>query len=327
LSIFIGYRDISLGTDTISYYEIYTQVNSFDIFILTGDLGYDRVELVFVLIISIFKLIGFSYSFFLFFLTFLSMLILYFSTILMFDKKEFGAGVVLFLLITSTFSFWSGHINILRHGIATSFFLLSLILLHRKKTIKSFVVFFISAGFHSFVLMVLPFWFFGKKVINLILKPIVVICLTLSFALLSPVEILESVKFLSPKLETLYLYTVSESKPFQLFSLSFIMDCSIFFLIYMARYFKYITMSNFENKLLVLTLFLICLVFFFGFNNIIAGRYSLLLNTVICVLVVKCTVSFFGLKNLIAVIYIFLIITMFSFLKVINITAGFAGKY
>lgn len=177
-----GSRDLSVGTDTIAYLEIFRIIAA----------GYEtRFEYGFVGIvkfISYFTLSPFIY-FSVFTLIVLASYILLYFTIIDWrwgERENSDLFLILGLLLSSSW-FVVAVINGLRQGMSLPWVYLSLFLLIRKKYFYSGISFLISAGFHLSVFSLIPFF------ILLILKRIWLFSLFFLAAIFYPLGINENI--------------------------------------------------------------------------------------------------------------------------------------
>lgn len=153
LFLFIGLRPVTLGTDTISYFNIYETFN-FGVF----DSGLEYIFSFFVIIFKSFNL-NFSY-----FLAFLSLLFL--SGIAFFSRSFYRNDISFLLLVVSSLGFWLYSVNILRGGIAFSFFLIGLVFYmdYGRRSLGFLISFCVAIGFHISILVPFLILYFLPRV-------------------------------------------------------------------------------------------------------------------------------------------------------------------
>ncbi|MCA4806985.1 EpsG family protein [Myroides odoratimimus] len=128
----VGLRDLTIGSDTLSYFGIWQNVNNFEF----------EGEYVFGALMFVLKNSGFSFSFFLFIIVLMFSVYVYKS----FKLLGYTFGINPFLLLFSFISFFffeSITINVIRQGLALSFLLYSwtLYVTHSRKKYYIFYLF------------------------------------------------------------------------------------------------------------------------------------------------------------------------------------------
>lgn len=147
VSFYVGFRPLSLGSDTESYSEIY---NEWDLGIFDSGFEYS-----FSFLFYLFSLIGVDYSIVQFFLSFIFFLLVFVGIYRVYGRDAW----ISFVFIFSFTEVWAYSINILRYGLAFSVFLFFLAFsfasdkLRPRYLISAAVV---SIGFHYSVVVL---WF------------------------------------------------------------------------------------------------------------------------------------------------------------------------
>jgi hypothetical protein len=136
VSIFIGDRDLSLGADTVRYYNGY--INGYS----------DRIEILFNYLTLFLKSIDADFSVLLTLVPFLLLTSLYTLAIKVTNDRVFSTIVILSVICTPFF--YSLSLNVLRQALALSFFLWG-ITFRRKGLISFFVC---SLLMHKFIIIV-----------------------------------------------------------------------------------------------------------------------------------------------------------------------------
>ncbi|MEC5210347.1 hypothetical protein RCH20_001418 [Psychrobacter sp. PL15] len=159
LILLIGLRDLSVGTDTYSYYDI--------LWLRDIDLEFGN-DFLFALLAKILRYFNLGYGYFLFLIAFLFM----FTTYIALNKiSKFYYSNILYLFFTylSFFFFLSMSINIIRQGISLAFLLLAYSYFISKNN-KSKVIIFIafSLVFHSTSVIALILFFISNNKIKYI---------------------------------------------------------------------------------------------------------------------------------------------------------------
>lgn len=149
LAIYLGMRDLSIGTDTIEYSRQY----------LGGTGGYFS-EKIFVELGRILYKLKLSIHQYFVFVSVMNML-LYYCGIKKIVKNKYKFANIFYIFVFNV-SFLYGSINILRQSLATGLFILSIAFLNENKKVKSFIVLLISTGFHISTIFMFPVLFFRK---------------------------------------------------------------------------------------------------------------------------------------------------------------------
>ena len=154
--LFVGLRPVSLGTDTLSYFEIYESWN-YGVF----DSG---LEYIFSFLVTSFKYFNLDFSYFLAFLT-----SIFLAGIFVFWKGFFKGDAVFLLLVFSTLNFWLFSLNIIRNGIAFSFLLIGIYFFIKKGrgSLGLYLSLLLAIGFHiSIIFAIVALMLFSKRVIS-----------------------------------------------------------------------------------------------------------------------------------------------------------------
>lgn len=146
LLIIGGFRALSVGTDTLNYYELYKY----------GDNIFDYVkgyEFLFTyLIYSCWKYVD-NYQVFIILTMLLSL-----SPIFWVAKKE-SKNPILTILLYVLLYFWFFSFNAIRQSIAMSFCLMGIVSLMKNKNIEFFLLLLLGVFFHSSSIVVVVFYF------------------------------------------------------------------------------------------------------------------------------------------------------------------------
>jgi len=157
LSIYIGFRDFTVGTDTPTYYKFFMMVNnnidtriSEPLFQLFAKICYS-ITPDFFLFTSVISFISCIFYF------------LFYRFILEKDNipinsKYYIIFVSFLIMIISPF-FWNSQLNVMRIGVAIPIFLFGSYYLFLNKPFKALLFFIISIMFHFSMIMFLPFIF------------------------------------------------------------------------------------------------------------------------------------------------------------------------
>lgn len=156
LVLFIGLRPITLGTDTVNYLEIY---EGWDFGVLGSGLEY-----FFSFLVSALKYFNAPFS------SLLVLIFLFFLLgIFVFWRSFFKGEYAFLLLVVSTTSFWLYSLNIMRNGVAFSFFLIGVCYYFKegKNSIGFYVSFMAALGFHISILFpFLVLYFYPRNCIS-----------------------------------------------------------------------------------------------------------------------------------------------------------------
>lgn len=120
-SIIVGFRDVNLGQDTITYVSMFH-----------GEMNNEHnIEPMFNFLLSAIRSISEDTLFFLIFYA----LIINILVFMAYESMFRGMGLFLFSMFSFTHVYWLIHVQLLRNGLASSLFVLSFALLHlgRKK--------------------------------------------------------------------------------------------------------------------------------------------------------------------------------------------------
>lgn len=147
LSVFIGYRSLNMGIDTVTYYHQYQR----------GGFGFDYTEIGFPVIIGVCRLIGLNYSQF---FTVLSLITMFGVVSFVLWKVEMNHFLYLFLYISSCSFLYST--SAVRFFMALSWAIISMYYFNDKKIKRAIIFMLIGATFHFTVLMILPVFIIAK---------------------------------------------------------------------------------------------------------------------------------------------------------------------
>ena len=150
-----GSRAISVGTDTFRYVALLQSNREFK------DIGFN-------IYVNLIRLISNNERFFLYALSFAFML----PICIYFLKIKNENRIILFFIFVSLFSFKNLGINIMRQGIAVSFFFLSIYFLDKKKNILSLLLCILSISFQASMIIPVIFYIISTR-IKAIIIPIV----------------------------------------------------------------------------------------------------------------------------------------------------------
>lgn len=262
-SVFIGYRDLSLGTDTERYFEIYNDIRTISEALIAGNFGFDaaRVETGFVLFAGFMKEVGASFPLFLSAMNVLAFTIL-FETYKRFDKEN---AFFLFLIYLGTFSFFTLHYNILRQGVAAAFCFAAIYQLSLNKNARFFILVILGASFHSIAVTLLPLWVLKRLKLNRVWFFIYYILIAI-FSVYGMLAIV--VKLLSPFSVAIWRvanYMQTKSGELSLLSLSFILD--VLLLIYCTYDYRYLK-QRFSYFDLVFKAYMMGLAYLVAFHDL-----------------------------------------------------------
>jgi hypothetical protein len=152
MALFIGMRAFHIGTDTITYVEIYKYVPTITEYLLTFEAGFhgNRMEIGFFLMLSVFKWLTFPPNLVLFIVSFTSL------SVLAYAYKKICPNYYLGIFVCSaSILFFSLEYNIIRQGIATAFALLALSYLCEGKRLYFVMFTLLAASFHVIALLAL----------------------------------------------------------------------------------------------------------------------------------------------------------------------------
>lgn len=144
---YIGFRDINIGIDTQNYYDIYSMFSNDDsMFILIDLVFYYPMYLMSHFI---------DYRIFLLLCAFIYVGFAYWGFYKIF--KCYSIFVILLFFISP--NFFQFGINVMRHGVAASVFILGLGFMYEKKIKISWILIFLSVGIHlSMILPAIVLW-------------------------------------------------------------------------------------------------------------------------------------------------------------------------
>jgi hypothetical protein len=147
LFLISGFRDISVGTDTINYSRIFENPNSFE-----------RInDFIWIYLNSFFLEQGLSFHYILIIATFIFLLMIYLTAL----KMKVNVGLSFFYLVSFFFYFQS--FNITRQLIAASIILYAFTFIIDRKLLFFLLFVFIASGFHFSAIFVAPFYFISNK--------------------------------------------------------------------------------------------------------------------------------------------------------------------
>ncbi|WP_299791235.1 EpsG family protein [uncultured Shewanella sp.] len=219
---FIGYRDLSIGTDTIRYGEIFADIKPLFSAVEAGHFGFEakRIEIGFVFVASTLKELGVSFNGFLFILNFCTLLTVY-SAFNLLDQR---LGPVLFFLYTCTFTFLTLQYNIVRQGVAVAICMYAFIHMIRGRHWSFLLFALLAASFHSMSILFLCIWpFRGFQ-----WKSGYIFFFIACFLILANVDFLsEFANFLAPYSTSMYRvanYMITQSGSTNLMSLAILFD-------------------------------------------------------------------------------------------------------
>ncbi|MBO7913688.1 EpsG family protein [Vibrio sp. G41H] len=171
-TIIFGFRDPSLGTDTVSYIDIFHQPD-----------GYR--EFWFGQFVHLTRSLGFTPETFIFIMTFLVVFTLHYG----YYKWHKRDLLILLYFVSSTYMLYSFSLNIMRQGIAISLSILSAYYLYKRKYFFSIVGVLLSLVFHSSAIFAIPALlvssFLGRQRLNI--YNLLFLYSTLAFFILFPI--------------------------------------------------------------------------------------------------------------------------------------------
>lgn len=155
MSVFIGLRDFSIGTDTLNYVTIYKYIPPLGDYLSNFETGFhgNRMEIGFFILLSVFKSLSISAHLMLVMVSFFSLIVLAYA----YKKITPNYYLAIFIYTVSIF-FFSLEYNILRQGIATSFVVLALSFLIEKRKLLYFFFIAVASSFHVIALLSLLFY-------------------------------------------------------------------------------------------------------------------------------------------------------------------------
>lgn len=139
-SFIVGFRDLNIGSDTLSYYGIWENIETFDF----------EGEYMFAIVMYVLRRIGLSFNFFLFFIVILFCFYLYKSYLYFGEKYKIHPFLVLFTFM-SFFFFESLTVNVIRQGLSLIFLLYAwtVYIVHNSNRRKIYLFLFLSVITHS----------------------------------------------------------------------------------------------------------------------------------------------------------------------------------
>ena len=147
-----GSRYFGVGTDTPAY------VRAFQSGLLGGDIG-------FRIFAGITRLLSDNGRFFLYAVSFILIL----PMCIFFCKVKYESKFLLFFIFTNMFFFRTLGINIIRHGIAISFFLLAILYLGKIKILATSILFLLSFSFHYAMIIPIVLYIVSIKLKTLLI--------------------------------------------------------------------------------------------------------------------------------------------------------------
>lgn len=150
MSVFVGLRDFSIGTDTLNYVTIYKYIPTLGEYFTHFEAGFhgDRMERGFFILLSVFKSLYLSAHLMLILISCIAL------TVLAYAYKKIAPNYYLAIFIyTVSIFFFSLEYNILRQGLATSFAVLALSFLIEKRKLLYLFFVAIAASFHVIALL------------------------------------------------------------------------------------------------------------------------------------------------------------------------------
>ncbi|MBU2972620.1 EpsG family protein [Pseudoalteromonas sp. C2R02] len=156
-AFFIGMRDFSIGTDTLTYVEIYKYIPTITEFLGDFSPGFhgERIEWGFFLLLSTLKELSVTPHLVLVFISFLSLM--FFAASFKHLSPNYFLGM---FILTVTNLFLTFEYNIIRQGLATSVVMFALTRLVEKRYLAYFLLTMLAMSFHVIAilsLLVFPF--------------------------------------------------------------------------------------------------------------------------------------------------------------------------
>jgi len=187
-SFFIGLRDFSIGTDTLTYVEIYKYIPTISEFLVDLSPGFhgNRIEWGFFILLSTLKELAVPPNLVLVLISFLSLL--FFSAAFKHLSPNYFIGM---FILTVTNLFLTFEYNIIRQGLATSVVMFALTRLVEKKYLAYFLLSLLAISFH--VIAILSLLVFPFR--NFKWQPKYLIFVFLTFIGLSSLDVLATVVF------------------------------------------------------------------------------------------------------------------------------------
>jgi hypothetical protein len=191
-------RDISVGTDTVNYLEIFENPDSFQ----------RANDFIWVFINNFVLEAGLPFNYILFISSFIFLLMIWLTAI----KMKVNAGLSLFYLVGLFYYFQS--FNITRQSISISIVLYAFTFIKDKKIYLFLLFILLASGFHFSAVFVLPFYSISNKP----QKPQLIIPLLFSSFILGGLEIIRNL-FGKIEIDFIYNTAIEENDDFG-FSLS-----------------------------------------------------------------------------------------------------------
>jgi len=153
VSIFSGFRDVWIGTDTENYTSFYNAI-------LRGSSNYINYEPLFIIFSRIIASFELNSNFFLSLITLLITWMYLFAFIKSSKiwKKGYGLLPVYTIMLFSSW-YLVATINGLRQGIALAILYVAMAFLADGKPFHFVIIFFLALGFHTSVILIIPFLF------------------------------------------------------------------------------------------------------------------------------------------------------------------------
>lgn len=249
---FVGFRDISIGTDTLRYSEIYFDIQPLSNALAIGNFGFEaqRIEAGFVLLASVFREFDAGFQHFLFFLNFLTVSVIFYS----YQRIDKNIAPILVFLYTCTFTYFTLQYNIVRQGVAVAFCTLAFCYLLQNRRWPFLVLTLLGASFHSISILFLVVWPVRKFRWH---PGYALVFIPLSIGVASVDFLQELTSLLSPYSVTVYRvanYMLTQAGEINLLSLSVVLDFLL--IVYCIVDSKFLTkQSDYFNP--VLTAFVI----------------------------------------------------------------------
>lgn len=155
LSLFIGIREIYIGTDTLAYYNFFTKVN-------TG-IETRISEPLFLLLSKTSYYFSTNFYFFSTLIAFISCSFYFIFYYLILDKNTYSINLIYYIIFISFIFmlispfFWNSQVNVMRVGVAIPIFFVGSYFLYSRKPLKALFFFISSAFFHYSIFMFIPF--------------------------------------------------------------------------------------------------------------------------------------------------------------------------
>lgn len=275
LSIFIGSRDLFIGTDTSTYYKFFINVNN--------NMNTRISEPLFLFLAKI--TYYFSSDFYLFTtsISFISCLFYFIFYLFVFSKdisninlKYYIVFLSFIFMLLSPF-FWNSQINVMRIGIAIPIFFVGTYFLHIRKVTKALLFFISSVLLHFTMIIFIPFVF----LIYLKNKNLIIIFILLSIFYLSGIGeiIFNSIadNFSSIKFLKYYLENATNERGYQNGIRFDFYIFTLFFFLLSLKLKKYSKSNHYIFKLYTVLSFPFLIIGFINFSDrIIMVSWSLI---------------------------------------------------